>query len=747
MNKISILRLFTILLFIALGAAGLYRINSTDKLIDTSINSVLPENSFANPDFEYFQDKVSRELVFLVSAKKEQLATKAVSELSSMLANFPELKVTSFTDTKAMAEFYYKHKYSYPSLPYVYKGSSLDKRALEQINEAVDNALFSPIGGYSSYELEYDPFQTMRSLVSGQAKDYKISAQGNLYVEREKEKFFVVNATIVEKLNNAKRDELAKATLGLKAKLASEQVELLYTGESYFTQAATEASVNDMSRIGLVSGIVLVLLLVLAYRGIQPLLLTVTTLSVALLAGFLAVIIVFGSIHSMTLAMGSCLIGICVDYCIHVFTAKRESLTGEQIRSELRTPLLFSLATSMLAYLVLAFTNLLVLKELALFAIVALAGTFLIVYAFITGLKLRVTPNFLIARAVLWLLKKTPRALVLFVICFSSLILLYGISQMEGDDDVAHMQKKNSALMAMNDRIQQVLSGYEHIANYVVTGRNLQDALENCEQLEQDIAGDMLKGVFMPCKLIPSARSQRAQQEAFLEMYPILEKKFAEQQLTISEKAKPTMLPEFSFKDYPKDIQGFFAQRGVLIRVNADNKDLAKNLAALPYVEKMDQRSLWSSVFAKFRQELNWALLIAFSLAVIVVIPLFKKFTLSRFILPMLCGCGCGIVACLIWADSYFNLFTTLALFMLLGLGADYCVFIHKINRNNSLQVLQSITVSCLTTEASFGALAFSATAVMSSFGVVIAFGILGTVLLAMFLRVTLNKDEFNDVS
>jgi predicted exporter len=746
MNKILILRLLTILLFVVLGSVGVYRINNTDKLIDTSINSVLPEDSFTNSDFSYFQEMVSRELIYLISSDNEEAATKAVSEVRSLLGSFSELKMTSFTDTKAMAEFYYKHKYAYTSLPYVHKGASLDNKAVEQLNEAVDNALFSPIGGYSSYELEYDPFMTMRTLVAKQAKDFKISEQGNLFVERDGKKFYIINAYLVEKLNNIKRDELAKTSLALKEKLSSENVDLFYTGESYFTQAATEASVNDMSRIGWVSTIVLVLLLVLAYRGVCPLLLTLITLGISLLAGFLAVIIGFGSIHTMTLAMGSCLIGICVDYCIHVFTAKSEEACGEKVRSVLKTPLLFSLATSMLAYLVLVFTNLLVLKELALFALVALSSTFLIVFAFITSLKLKVTPNFIIARAVLWLLIKTPRATVLFFACFSFLMWLFGVSQMDGDDDVAHMQEKNSTLISMNNHIQQVLSGYEHVANYIITGRDLQDALENCEQLEFDVASDLLNGVFMPCKLIPSARTQQSQQEAFIEMYPLLEKKFAQQQLTINEMAKPTLLAEFSFKDYPKDIHAFFANHSVLLRVNADNKDLAKNLAELPYVEKMDQRSLWSTVFAKFRIELNWALIIAFGLAVMAIIPLFKKFTFSRFVLPMLGGCGCGLVACIFIASGYFNLFTTLALFMLLGLGADYCVFMHQMNKENSLQVLQSITVSCLTTEASFGALAFSATAVISSFGIVISFGLLGIVLLVMLLRVTLNKEVFNDL-
>ena len=74
--------------------------------------------------------------------------------------------------------------------------------------------------------------------------------------------------------------------------------------------------------------------------------------------------------------------------------------------------------------------------------------------------------------------------------------------------------------------------------------------------------------------------------------------------------------------------------------------------------------------------------------------------------------------------NAYFNLFTTLALYMLLGLGSDYCIFFHDTTEESALPKLHTLIITLLTTEASFGILGLSKTPVIESFGITLSFGL-----------------------
>ena len=92
----------------------------------------------------------------------------------------------------------------------------------------------------------------------------------------------------------------------------------------------------------------------------------------------------------------------------------------------------------------------------------------------------------------------------------------------------------------------------------------------------------------------------------------------------------------------------------------------------------------------------------------------------------MLIGIFCAICAEYILGSAYFNLFTTLAFFMILGLGADYCIFLREQDTKTMAIKVHTLFITLLTTEASFGILGTSETPVIASYGTVLTFGLLG---------------------
>ena len=164
------------------------------------------------------------------------------------------------------------------------------------------------------------------------------------------------------------------------------------------------------------------------------------------------------------------------------------------------------------------------------------------------------------------------------------------------------------------------------------------------------------------------------------------------------------------------------------MRIGSGDSALLQKISAVPGARAVDSRAHWSDAFRMYRESLLLVLGAAFILAMVPALIIMRRRMLTGFVIPMLAGLGLALAAGL--AAGYFSLFTVLALFMVLGLGADYCIFLH--NSPGDGYVLRSVGASWLTTEISFGLLAFSDTAVLSSYGLVLAAGLAGVALSAV---------------
>ncbi len=734
---VKFIRISTLLLVSIVYIVAFYRINSNDTIVDSSLEALLPKMQF-NEEFNYFRKSIGQELVFLIGAEPNNLAETKVAhqQLQQLLQAYPNITIDPGIDAK-MQRYYFAHRYAYVDPPLKATAS------YQEVSDFVANGLYSFIGGYTEYELQHDPFLTMRRFISESNMQLKMDSVGLPYVHRNGLNYYFIRGRITTPFDNATRAQFFYDIVKLNNDLAIQQIKLLATGEVFFTHSATANSMDDMSRISLVSIVVLVLLLLLVYRSVVPLFLTLLVLGISLSVGVCGVLAIFGSIHAMTFALGSCLIGICVDYCIHVFGTIDAKVKSNDRRAKLFLPLLFSLLTSLSAYLVVVFTDLIVLKQLACFALFALITTFLLCFGFLTSLRKSVEPDYTLARIVLTISKKLPKQVVIYAGVIGVCSGVWALVQMHIDNDVAHMQDKDLSLTRMNEQVQEIITGYKNYANYLVGGESLELALVRCEQIRDSLSKEERLHSFFPCTYMPSKARQAERVYAYNALWKHLEQSYNELNLTSIIPQKPVLTESLTYKDYPGALSGFFGERSVMIRVNADNKALIARLDNSIDVARLDVRNHWSAVFAQYNEELMKMLLIAFVIASVTVALVLGRYIISCFVTPLLVGASMGMLGCIYFANNYFNLFTTMALFMLLGLGADYCIFMARAKYANVLSLLESIIVACLTTLSSFGALAFSNTAIMSSFGMVLGCGLPFIAIFAILMRITLRKEEF----
>ena len=155
-------------------------------------------------------------------------------------------------------------------------------------------------------------------------------------------------------------------------------------------------------------------------------------------------------------------------------------------------------------------------------------------------------------------------------------------------------------------------------------------------------------------------------------------------------------------------------------------EQISLNNNSIYFVNKVDKIS---QLFKSYRLLAAKVLLVA---VVLIGALLFVKYGLRRATLIVAAPCLAICIAItinLLFSDG-FNLFNTLALFLILGIGIDYGLFFAESSQPSASTVL-AITLSAFTTLFSFGLLSLSETPALHSFGLTMLSGIISVFLLS----------------
>ena len=93
--------------------------------------------------------------------------------------------------------------------------------------------------------------------------------------------------------------------------------QLEMTGVPIFAVATQTLIQGDITKVSILSSVALVLLFLLIFRSFSVSFQVFTLLAIVILSAILSTYLVFGYVHGMTVAIGSTLVGICIDYPIH----------------------------------------------------------------------------------------------------------------------------------------------------------------------------------------------------------------------------------------------------------------------------------------------------------------------------------------------------------------------------------------------------------------------------------------------
>ena len=734
--------------------------------IQTDLLAMLPATE-RNPLAEVAAQRLAHangDRVVLVVANADDAQAKAAArELGRVLAkNDVFASVTAELppfDLQQLITPYLAHRFALLT--------DTDRQALAQAGydpkQALAQRINEPFVTGVGTRLQDDPFGWLQHWLEQQpwSRSPLLPEDNLLTAHRDDGSYVLVTATLSgssydDAIQHRALDALDRAVGSIERNHQGTRV--LRTGALFYAAAARSGAERDVHRVGLISTLGIAVLLLVVFRSPGPLLLAFLSTAIGIVAATAISVLVFGQIYLLTLVFGAALLGEAVDYSIQYLTARANAGNAWEPRKglqQVRPALLLALGTSLLGYALLGMVPFPAFRQMACFAVVGMTAACLSVFFLLPALLQRT------AKPLSRLSVDCARVLQNIVarctagwrgVALAALALLLAVPgwmQMRHDDDVHLLISPPAELVAQEKQIRDITGLGNGTQFYLVQGADQEQVLQREEALEQRLQAmtdaGQLQGWVGLAGMVPSLQRQRANQALLASWFAqpdrmrqwLHDAGFRDTDIDRYLQAWPGT--PLNLQDWLKTPaatpfrylwMGDEAQHGaaslVLPQGDASAALLKQAAADLPGVSLVDKAAGVSELFGRYRRYASVWLLAA----VLLIVPVFGwRYgwrNVPRVLAPPVLGIGFTL-AVLGYLHHPLTLFHGMALMLVLGVGANYAVFLregepHVTHRPGAMYA--SVLLSAVTALLSFGLLAWSSMPALQDFGLTLLLGI-----------------------
>jgi predicted exporter len=533
---------------------------------------------------------------------------------------------------------------------------------------------------------------------------------------------------------------------------ADPDAQILHAGAVFFAGAGATTALADMSTLGTVSTLGTIAIVLLVFRAVTPLLLTILAIGVGMGAGLSVSLLLFGDLHILAMLLGLSLIGIAVDYslyyCVEMFAPGNR--TPYQRLARVMPGITLGLITTAVGYATFLLAPFPGLRQVAAFSVVGLIASFATVVFWLPLLDrrrpIRHGRMLLAATALLWRFWEAPRLRPARIAVLTVLagIGLAGAFHVTALDDVRRMQSLSPELVAEQARMQQIAGFTIGTQFFVVRAPDQETALQREETLLDRLRlSGGLSGYRATASFVPSAQRQRQNRDLVRVdlQTPLLAGYLAQIGLPNTEpNPDPTdvLTVAMAMKIGPlADVLRELTVpdgSGVADIVMLDDvKDAASVRAAgagIDGVNFVDPAADFSRLLGRYRR-LAVALIAVSAVLMLPLLALRYRFLGAiRVMLPAVITIVVVPLAKSLWGDP-FTFFDAMALVLVLSVAVDYAVFCAEADTAYKPVALLGVWMAMASTVLSFGLLERSEVAAVHAVGSTMLLGVVLAFLLA----------------
>ncbi len=541
------------------------------------------------------------------------------------------------------------------------------------------------------------------------------------------------------------------------------QLTLQLSGSGVFAVQSRELIRSESKWLSMISSAVIMLILLLAYRSPRVTILAALPLITAMLVGSCTVGLLFGELHGITLAFGITLLGVTIDYPIHLFSHLKKDETALQGLMRIWPTLQMGVITTCIGYLVLATTGFRGLSQLGVFTMGGLLAGALCTRWLLPKLMRKgwqLTINIGMPR-----MPRLSRLLARLLVLAGGCSLLFVFIQPTSiwQDDLSSMSALPKQLLRLDQEMRMQLNAPEVGHLIILHAPALEALLQQAEGLESRleglvkshaIAGFNLASHYLPSHkrqlerraALPPDRHLKNNLEQALKAYhfrsglfiPFLQGVAAAQQL------QPLELKQLSETSAGQPLANLVMKEGgewfLLVPLYGVNNPVAVgqritaiNDASIRYLQLGEESK---RMVVGFREgifsRIGWGVA---AMTLLLLMGLKSVRSVLKVLLPVLLAVTLT-VALLVLMGVALSIFHLVALMLVAGIGMDYSLFFNRqeVSEEDGRRTFHALVVCAVSTTVVFTILAQSEIPVLSAIGLTTAVGIVGSFVASMLL-------------
>lgn len=572
------------------------------------------------------------------------------------------------------------------------------------------------------------------------------------------------NEDFINRLNEVKD--------GLNARFKG-KTEISYFGSPVIAVANAQQIKKDIRNTVMISMTVLLILLIYYFRNFfTPLIVFLPTVFSVLLA-LLILYFIKDKISAISLSVGAILIGITIDYALHILTHYKHNNNIEELYKEITQPVILSSATTAVSFLCLVFVRSEALKDLGLFAAITVmlsSVTALIMVPQLYHPKAKgadANTNFIDAIGAYPYEKNKPLIIgctVLIIAC------LFGFRHVGFNEDIGDLNYIPEELKISEAKLQK-LSDITSKSIYTISyGNSEEEALARNTKLSGFLEKEKEQGKILSYNSLGNAvLSEKDQQEkirewnrfwdhgkkektineliaagttlgfnrsAFDQFRENLDKKYTVLTLKDYEQVKALQTSEFISRE-----NGFYTVSNVVKvddrKRDAFIKDVEKNHEALAIDRQQMNESFLGLLKRDFSTLINYSLLAI----ILTIVVFFRNFELTVLTMFPIVLTGIVTAGILYFLGLELNIFSTVVCTLVFGVGDDFSIFLtqamqkeHTTGKNELPTYRTSIILAVFTTILSIGSLIFAKHPALHSLALVALIGMFSVIIITSTL-------------
>lgn len=642
-----------------------------------------------------------------------------LSSIEKRLKKLSYVKDTKLNTSKIEISDYLKRNYYLFSefRPIPIEDKSINQKVEQLKNSLLDSLIYQPID-------KNDPFKLFNFNIF---KEDKMTKDGFVTLG---EYGYLLTAKLDSKVSDMQNAQKIEQEL---SNMFKEEKEVLLFSSLFFTAQNSKIIKENVHNILYLSFGLLILLFFITLRDYKILLVNTLTLASSIFVALAFSTFIFKEVSIFTLAFGSAISSISVDYLFHNY------FHGAYQDKKVNSSIFIAFATTLLGFILLQFVEFPLISQLSVFAIISLSFsyfqfTFLYPYFGFTPKPNRLNIEFLTD-----IKKRLP---INMVFIFSLVTILYSSLTIEFDYNLKNLDYQNIELQKRQATIQENLpqkmtllieansvdelidkahqikektSGHNSIANLALTQEQFQFKDENIQKYE-----------FLKLKelLITNAKILGFKEGYFSNAYDFTKS------IPKEYKADLIALKKLGYEIIEKNSKFYTlatVQKTNIKKENIKESELPKGVYIID-----GSKLIKKTTKTMFESLMKYLFISFFAIVIIIYIFVREKIILAlNFILF-------PIAMILLYLSVVnINIMHLFSIIIIIVAGIDYGIYMsqERSQKVHTKATTEAIFYSLMTSFSGFGILILSSIGAIHAIGVVITIGILSILFLVLFLK------------